>query len=488
MSGLKLVLQDNAFFRRCYLICLFFCNIAFLKVAAYIALVPLFVWGAVLTFYNERKYRTFLNMRFGVWIGAFMLCSVVTAVYHIADNFIYNLMMILHVFICFFTFYGIHTEKHHNPQAELYSICRFVVYTTTLCACVGLMLLMGGVSFEVNQLKFVIYENRFTGVYINPNLLGFSAVCALFCCHMLVKRNFIRNSGQERVSRIWITACVVTNSLSLLLCDSNASLVLFICYCIGYIAFRLLASERHFTRKQIFQKSAALLLSGTIIVFSSFIVRDLCQSGFSLLLYQTKQTSTSQTLTEEDIKEIASEITTFSHENKNFDSGRLNLIANSAELFKLHPLWGIGKGNLLDYSEKYVEDAVLSYGTSFDDLHNGYLTVLVCSGILGFTLFTIFGFRFAKHILTITFLHRKVLNNSSLPCEVCFLCAYLVYALFEKTLLYDLSFMVMFFWMIAGSASCILKRYEKWDTPQKMFYEKRLQSHREKKKVKKVNN
>lgn len=483
MSNLKLILCDNAFFRKCYILTLFFLNIAFIKIPANVALVMLFVWGVILTAYNEKKYHTFLNMRFGIWIVAFMLCSVVTAIYHISNNFVGNLVMILHTYICFFTFYGMHTEKHHNPQSELYSVCRFVVYISTICALAGLILLMAGVSFEIYGLKFIIFENRFTGVYTNPNLLGFSAVCALFCCHMLTKKNFIRNSGQTRVSRIWLAGCATTNIISLLLCDSNASLVLCICYCIGYTAFKLLASERHFTVKQIIQKSAALLLVGTIIVFSAFTVRKFCQAGFSVLLLQSKQQTTSQNISNEDIQEIASEITTFTHQNKNIDSGRFGLIKDSAELFKLHPLLGIGKSNIVDYSQRYLENTVLNYA-NFSDLHNGYLTILVCSGIFGFTLFSIFGIRFAKHIFTITFLHRRYLNNSSLPCEVCFLLAYLVYALFEKTLLYDLSFMVMFFWMIAGSASCILRKYEKGETPQNLFYQKRLKAYKEKKKLK----
>lgn len=41
-----------------------------------------------------------------------------------------------------------------------------------------------------------------------------------------------------------------------------------------------------------------------------------------------------------------------------------------------------------------------------------------------------------------------------------FLSAYLFYALFEKALLYDISFMVMWFWLIMGYTSCYIAKFE----------------------------
>lgn len=485
MSEIKAMLKDTSFYRISYIVCLFFCNISFLQVMSYLALGFMFIWGVVLVFYNEKKFRTFYHLRFGVWIAAFIFCAGITSIYHILDNFLLNILMLFHVAICFFIFYGMHTDKYSNnstssltPRAELYSICRFVVYASTICAILGLIFMMCGVSFEVLWIKFIIYENRFTGIYSNPNLLGFTAVSSLFCCHLLTKNKFIEQSGQNRVSTIWLVACVVTNMISLLLCDSNASLVLGIGYGFFFVVYKFFVKEDKLSRKQAVQKSLAVVLAGVIIVFSSLIVRDFCQAGFSVLMVQTNQTQSS-TISKDDIDDITSNIITFNHVNENLDSGRFKLIKNWAELFSLHPLLGIGKGNLIEYSQRYLSNGVLNYGLNYSDLHNGYLTLLVCSGLLGFTLFSIFGLRFAKHTIAIVFKNRHKMTDDTYPCEICFLLAYLIYACFEKTLLYDLSYMVMFFWLILGSVSCMLTKYETDETPQMIYMQRRLEIHHE---------
>ncbi len=467
MDRLKAVLTDNSLFRISYIVCLFFCNVSFIQVPAYVSLIFLFLWGAFLLFYNERKRRVITKTRFGLWLLAFVFFSTVTAVIHIADNFFYNMVIQLHVCICFFIFYALHTEKHLNFRRELYNICRFVVYTTTIVGVLGLACLMAGISFEVMSIKFIIYENRFTGIYSNPNILGFVSVVALFCVHMLTKTNFIELSGKERVSRIWLLSAVAINGMSLFLCDSNGAIVLMIFYVITFVLYKMFGSEREFSKKQVVVKLLALMLAGAFIVGSAFFVRFFTQAGFTEIL--EKAEAGLQLETDENIEDdlfSATERITFSHINKNLDSGRFRLWRQAASLFSDFPLFGIGKGNVYDYGENKFDNGIAFsdiYGEALSkfatDFHNGYATILVCSGIVGFVLFSIFGLRFAKHI-SIHVFKAKNLKESILPCMYSFLCAYLVYAFFEKALLYDVSFTVLFFWLIMGYVSCFLCTYE----------------------------
>jgi hypothetical protein len=50
----------------------------------------------------------------------------------------------------------------------------------------------------------------------------------------------------------------------------------------------------------------------------------------------------------------------------------------------------------------------------------------------------------------------------------------LVYALLERALLYNISFMVMFFWAIMGYASTYLNIYKKEETMQYVMHQRRL--------------
>ena len=471
MKKIRSALTDNSVFRRSYIICVFMCNISATMLLSYIVLIGMLAWGTFLLIYNEVKRRTVLKMRYSLWLVLFLTAMLITSLIHISPNLlndVYNLVMLLHAGICFFIFYGVHTEKHLNFRRELYSVCRFIVYTTTVLGIIGLACLMAGIRFEISGLRYIIYENRFTGMYCNPNLLGFIAVIAVFCSHMLLKKDFIIISGHQRVSTIWIASCIAVNLISLMLSDSNGALVLLFFYVLFFIVYKMFGSERRFSVWQIVTKSLACILAGVVIVGSVFFIRDIMQTGFVQLMSDRKPV----VVIEGDM-DIPEEGITFEHENKNIDSGRFKLWEQGAQMFLKNPVMGIGKGNIYDYGKQMFVNGVKfsdKYGALaplMTDFHNGYLTILVCSGAVGFLLFAIFGLRFFIHITKHVF-REDGLNESTLPCMFSFLCAYAVYAFIDEALLFNVSIMVIFSWLIMGYASCFLVRYEP-DHPLKHF-------------------
>lgn len=492
MTALKNGLKNSSLFRKIYIIDLFFCNIAFLQIPAYVLLFFLFFWGVYLVVFNQRKNNTFFKLRFGLWIGAFLICTLLSILINFSVTILYSFIMFLHVLICFFVFYGMHTEPDFDFKDELYSIARFIVCISTIANIIGIFCLMIGFNFEWYWIKFTIYENRFTGVYTNPNLLGFSAVVSVVCCHMLYKKDFMDSVYQPRVSKIWIVACVSTNLFSLVLCDSNAAFVLALGYAIVYVVYIFFADktgiskpEKPVSKSKITLKIISLILVGSFLIGSALLFRTICQAGFSVVV--SKTTSVFGLLTGDDEKlydnnaddnseeseQKSNEGVTFSHENKNLDSGRFKLWKESMNLFKISPIIGISNGNIIFYSEEY-SDGTLSFSYHQSDLHNGFLTILVSTGIIGFLLFGIFGFRFAKHSAQHLFLQKKTFRNDIYPCLFSFLFAYLFYALFEKALLYDISFMVMWFWLIMGYTSCYIAKFEPMLETQYLFHKKRL--------------
>lgn len=474
MKRLKSFFGSPSAFRICYIIDLFFCNISYLQIVAYVLMLPFFIWGVILCCVNQRKYKTFTKMRFGIWIGAFLLCNLITMIINFSVMVIYSGIVFLNLCMCFFLFYGMHTEPQTNIKAEFYTICRLIVYITTILGIIGITCLVCGVSYDSQEftwIKFIIYENRFTGVYVNPNLLGFTSVVSIVCCHMLTKKKFYTEAGRPRVSIIWILTCAGIDLFSLLLCDSNASMVLIICYVIAYVVYVLFSEEKRFSKKQLFARLTALCCLGVFVVCSAFVFRVICQQGFSAVVNHTREVVAEQN--SEKVAQSGEEPVTFTHINENIDSGRFKLAKESVNLFKISPFIGISNGNIVLYSEEY-SDGAMSFSYHFSDLHNGYLTLLVSTGFLGFTIFAIFGFRFAKHIIQNLFTDKSGLQNDIFPCLFSFLAAYLVYALFEKALLYDVSFMVVWFWLFMGVASTYLNKYEPMYDNEYIIYKKHL--------------
>ena len=132
MIAVKEKLKDSSLFRKLYIADLFFCNIAFLQIPAYVLLVFLFVWGVGLAVYNQRVNNTFFKLRFGLWVGAFLVFSLLSIIINFSATILYSLIMLLHVFVCFFVFYGMHTEPNFDFRSELYLMARFIVYVTTV--------------------------------------------------------------------------------------------------------------------------------------------------------------------------------------------------------------------------------------------------------------------------------------------------------------------------------------------------------------------
>lgn len=463
MSRFKAAVLDTSLFRRCYIICLFFCNITLLIVPAYIGLAVMFCWGSFLVIYNEIKKHTALKTRHGLWLILFLFASVFTLIFHISSQFmtnLYNVMMILHAAMCFFIFYGIHTEKHLNFRREFYSICSFIVYATTVMGVIGLACLMAGIRVEVFHIGFIIFENRFTGMYMNPNYLGYISVFAIFCCHALTKKDFIEISGRKRVSRIWLGSCVTLNAISLLLCDSNASMILAIGYAVVYCVYKIFDSKEKLDFGKIVKKSLASLLSGIFIVTSLLFVRHVVQLGFSEIV---RMTGTVHVMEQEE--PIDEKVITFEHKNANVDSGRLTLWKQAAQMFTVSPVTGVGRANIYEIGEGMFENGVKfsdKYGIFapyITDFHNGYIMIIISAGALGFVLFGIFIVKFfwrlSRHVL-----RNSALGDSTLPCMYAFLCAYMAFALVEITLLYNLTFMVLTFWLILGYSSCFLTKLE----------------------------
>ncbi len=484
MNAVKEFFGDTSLFRKIYIIDLFFCMISFVQFLAYAMLPFLFIWGLRLVYLNQRRYNTFFNLRFGIWVGAFIIASLFGIIFNFTITVFISVVMLLHVLICFFVFYGMHTEPDFNFKKELYFLAGFMVIATTIINSIGFFCLMFGISFEVEfgdmfWVRFPLYENRFTGAFFNPNMLGFASVVGIACCHILHKDGLVDEIGKPKFNRVWLAAGVATNVIALILCDSNASFVLALGYVLIYVVYMFFDEKRNISPSKVFLKIITLILVCAVIAASSMAFRVVFKAGFAAVNAKTNAFVDVLFNGDEIISDIENGETeengeaSFEHENSNIDSGRFKMWKESVGLFKISPIIGISNGNIVFYSGEYL-NGVLGYNYNNNDLHNGFLTILVSTGAIGAILFGTFGFRVGKHAMQHLFLQPKSYRYDVYPCLFSFLGAYLVYAFFEKALLYDISFMVMWFWLFMGYISCFIVKLEPSLSSQYLFNRKRL--------------
>ncbi len=453
------IFSDTSLFRIAYIIDLFLCSVGYINIAAEIGKIFFFVWGLSL-FVN--RYIADLRIRkvnYYGWLVLFIFSNIITLfVRGYTDGIWESFLMILNMPIIFFLFYGLHSEINEEYGVkkllkELYILCNiFMALSLALNVVSVISLYFVGKSVTYSFGYLVVYENRFTGVYFNPNLMAFSSFCSAFCCHLLLKPDFVKLAADKDLTRrrkITIIISIIMNLIVILLTDSNATALIIICYLVCFTCYRFFGGK-DIRFGYIFKRVLTLIVVLALITVTVFTVRYLFQTGAT----QTINTSDNSYNTFDDSDDELNKIT-FEHKNKNLDSGRIKLFRQGVNVISHHPIVGVGKGNIIYYGNKYNDDKM-----KYTDFHNGYLTIIVCSGFLGFAFFIGFaiclGFRMFRGLFTM----KPPILRDIYPCLASFIASYCVYALFEKTMIFEVSFMISFFWLVLGYAALCLCRYE----------------------------
>ncbi len=447
-SKLTLILFDESLFRCCYLASFFFYMVSYLSTPSIVLIGITSVWGVAIAVRNLIVNKAYLKIYYGFWLGAFLVSLTFTLISNLSFDFIavgYNFILIVHSFICFVLFYGMHIHRGTMYRWEMYLFGRFFIYAATVTAFIGLALLLFGV-------KFVFYSSTYTGVFFNPNYQGYVSALAIIFCHFMTKPDFLAQARQKRISRIWIAACVLLNTIALVLSNSNGSLLLLGIYIAFIVLFRLLALAEKLTPRGVVARFIALVVVGFLLICLLMALR----AAFKIVV--AALSSPEGELSKADINAL----TKGSFFNIVTDSGlssRLDLWGAGFKSLLSNPLFGVGKGDLYNHiveeigQRSYFTDDYLT-NVFIADMHNGYIGVLVVSGIVGFGLFAVFMYRFFKMTLPVWFVQRRIMTYSIYPCMIGFFAAYLVYALIERTILFDFSFIVTSFWAFLGYMSC----------------------------------
>lgn len=459
MEQSKTELRDNtSAFRIAFIVDLILCQIGYIAIPAIVLGVFLFLWGLSL-FFRKRVYGFKVKkVNYFGWLLAFIGTNIVTIIIQGYDRGLWESVgMVLNMPLIFFMLYGVHAEAdtvegRKKIYKELYALCSVLMWLSVAANIVSLISLYSvgrSVSYYFGYL--VVFENRFTGIYFNPNLMAFTSFCAMFCCHILWQGDFFEKTSGKPMTKRRRAVILLAAGLNLgviFLTDSNATMLIIVCYVVIYFCYRLFGGK-DFKVGVAMKRIVGLLLLLVVLAVGGFTVRMLVQTGATQTI-SSENTSNAFDDRGDELNSI-----TFEHQNKNLDSGRIKLFKQGINVIKHHPIFGVGKGEITKYGNRYNNNHM-----KYSDFHNGYLTVFVCSGLVGFVLFMGFAVCLGKRMVVDLFSVKPTIKSDIFPCLASFIAAYCVYAFFEKTLVYDVTFMVEFFWLILGYASVCMVRYE----------------------------
>lgn len=457
------VVLNISIFRVVYLCSMFLGSFFFVEPIGHAIKYLSLVWAFIIIYHYYVKPRRFMQILHVRWLILFLFTTLVTAVIHIMDNFFLNILLLLHAVVCFFVLFGMHTERNkRRVRKELYIVTSIILFASTVAMIASFAVLPLGASemkFLYSTYKFVIYENRFTGIFINPNLLGFYGVLALVSAHILSKEELYNNIGKVIKFPKWsLIIASVINLAGIFMSDSNGSIMLLAGYILGVALYRLLGGKPLLNIPKLLLRFLALALVAVISVGVLLSARSLVNKSASYIMNNVNQAVEQKDDKPSSKPKTNANIVTFAHENENLDSGRLALLEKAVAIFYNYPILGVGKENIVLYGER-----LLDKGLKYSDLHNGYLTILVSNGLVGFVLFVGFAVSLGRQSIKSLFLEKKNLKNSPYPCLFAFVFSYCIYAVIEKTLLWEHTFMVAIFWYMLGYLSYYVKKYDHTD-------------------------
>lgn len=464
MARLKRNSANNVFlnistFRIVYLCSMFLGSFFFVEPIGHAIKYISLVWAFMLIYHYYFKPKRFLKVMHSRWLILFLIATLATAVIHIMDNFFLNILLLLHAVVCFFVLFGMHTERNKKRvRKELYIVATVILVATTVGMIASFAVLPLGamkIKFLYSTYRLVIYENRFTGVFINPNLLGFYSVLAIVMAHILSKDELYSNIGKFVRFPLWfLVATSVINLIGLFMSDSNGAILLLTGYIVGVSIYKFLGGMPSINIPALMLRGVAIILVAVISLGLLLGVRTVVNKSASYLMNHNHQI-VEQKPNKPAVKNNNKNIVTFAHENENLDSGRLALLEKAVKIFYNYPILGVGKENIVLFGQR-----ILNKGLKYTDLHNGYLTILVSNGLVGFVLFIGFAVSMCRQTIKSLFLEKRNLKNSPYVCLFAFVFAYCIYAVIEKTMLWEHTFMVATFWYMLGYLSYYVKKYD----------------------------
>lgn len=448
-------MEDTSLFRTVYIISLFLELVAFLDIIGAVMKVICIALSIPILYRHFIQTRIFPGIRYKRLLLLFVLSSLITGLIHIKDNYLANIFMVYNSVMCFCIFYGMYIEGNvERIKKEMLTILKVIVMLSTIFVLVGFILVF--IKDEVTishklcdlwNIKYALgvkrglHESRLTGIYTNPNLLAFSCVVSVIFAHILFTRGYAFKRYDVLASRLILVACMLLNITALILTDSVASFIFLIIYIVVTLFYKLMVKGRQRFSWFAVKRGILFIVIGVLTVCFLVILRSSLQDSASNVVNDLHSVISKNTLVDEvDVK--------FGRQQYDIrdGSGRRELIKQAIILFEQYPVFGTGRANFERYGKLYFKEGLI-----FSDLHNGYLTILVAYGVMGFSLFIVFLIlSFMDIVFFVVRESENPENNKTLPNLFAMIVAYGVFSLFEKTILSECTFMAVFFWLIFG--------------------------------------
>lgn len=420
------------------------------------------LWGAIYFLYDIFNKKSCIKSKYKIYLIIYMIVFLISIIINIKDNPIDNIKTFVYTGFFLFILYSYDTDKNlKTAQKELTKFNNIIIYISSITSFIAIIMFVFLIQYTFNDITqgFVYPDSpALWGLYSNPNSGGMIATISIIVT--IVNISLYKIINEKKISKIrknYYIFNIIIQYLYLVLCNSRGA-VLSLLASILFVLFYNLYIK--------FKNKFNILKSITFSILISFLVLIGCNIFISI----SKNTLAY-------IPQYVDKLTSSNnnhHNNSNnveinldreiqdghISTGRAEIWSYGLNTLKFNPLFGHGPGNIGLAKQKLYPNDTSRYIVT-NNMHNGYIQILLSNGILGIIFFGIFIILIAKDSLIAIFNPNIKIDNIQKKTILLILMPILAIAVngvFENVILLTQSYITTILWTYIGYLGLYLNK------------------------------
>lgn len=411
----------------------------------------LLIWGMIVLVYQIVTEKQRYKNIYSVLMGIFIISYGITVFINRDMNFVANIKIWFYMIVIFFVVFSV------NPNMKKEDIIREVkilIWVFTIASFVLALISFGTFVFSIKghgvyESQWVYYgmfENRLWGLY-NPST-G-SAINAISI--LLMAGYWIYFEPKKKVTKVLLCVEMLIQYFCLLLTNSRTALYTLFVGIMGviFLAIGYHSKEKSCTGKRLMKQGAFVFLGGLILFSTVAPIRN----GLAYIpgiVKKIDEIDKKENKKTEIEKEELTRLEELEERPGGILTGRTELWKAGIETFKEDPIFGIARENVSERVAVNLKDDYWFRDLQRGGLHNIYITVLVCSGIVGFIFFMLIVLNLIIRCIRYVFTGNMIKNKGVPLIIIPVLIVQLIMEFLEARILYQVNIFYILFWCMAG--------------------------------------
>lgn len=358
-------------------------------------------------------------------------------------------------------FYILFSFVHVKSKDEVYKLTNTIMKISSIVwfVAVGISLFQFvlQIHYRASFAEFTrrqgFVDSRLFGIFSDPNFAAVTSLIIIIFCYFLLKD--CKSKAQKR----YYVTNIIFQMLYIILSGSRTAMIEGVLT--AFILVYFIERNKSYATSMIKVKRKAFI-KGMIAALISVLLINVLPTPLLKIAEISTNIKTSIMNGDTEKEDVVDEPLTLKRDDINEDNlsnNRSDIWASALEISKSKRLLGLSPRNMVPYAQEVYPDSYIAQ-TGYET-HNGYLAVLVGTGVIGFLLMVVFAINAIYYICIYVKKHRRQEYDNYLILFFC--CIFIIAA--SAFMLLDIFFVNTYsaaiFWLFLGNFLYLLKEKEK---------------------------